>query len=332
MGQPIEAIEMFARSIPVVLALGLAGCSSMPFELVEREPQAPAPTSLGISIPPSMSMAALPPAAGSVVSVIERRRGNALQHEVTLHGAPPNYGENQILVTAFRHVSAIPEKPIEDTLPMRAPTQEDIVNEMTEKLVNGPLPISQNAPQNGAGYFAYAFARRAGVSCLYAWQWVEGENKLTTAPVSVRVRLCKPNTTEEVLVDYVRQLYLMPRTRPGASGMVMARGPGGYGDALSASRNGGGYAAYQPHPYGMAYAAPAPAPVAAPAAPARKVAAASVQKRVLVRRIVKRRVVAPQIYSYAPPPVPAVSAPAVSVAPVKAPPPARGYSAVPMPQ
>lgn len=330
---------MFRRFAPVVLALGVTGCSSMPFEFVEQD-RAPAQTSLGNSIPPSMSMAALPVAAGHVISVIERQRGNALQHEVTLHGAPPNYGENQIIVSAFRNASGSGDKAVPDTIPSRPPTSEDIQQEMEERIIGGALPVSSNLPRNMAGTFGYAFGKRNSVSCLYAWQWVESENKLAGSPTSVRVRLCKPNATEEVLVDHVRQLYLVPRNRPSQSQQLIARGPYG-GDALSAAR-GTGYAAYQPHPYGMGYAA-APAPAAAlPAAPARKVASASVHKRVLVRRIVKRRVVAPQIYSYAPPvpmpagaavPVPVQVAPVITAVPkVRVPAQPSGYSAVPMPQ
>lgn len=334
---------MKKQILPFLLVTGLAGCSTMPFELVDTGSYQPAPsTSLGNSIPPSQSMAALPLAAGPVISVIERQRGNALQHEVTLQGAPPNYGENMISVTAFRNVQSIPEKPLDDALPVRRPTEQDINMEMAEKFPNGPLPITSNAPQNGAGTFAYAFGRKAGVSCIYAWQWIESGSRLTNPPVSVRVRLCRPGATEEVLVDYVRQLYLMPRNQPGMSGQVMARGPAvrPYGDALSASRTpaGGAYAAYQPHPYGMAYAMPAPA-----AEPVQKV----VIKKVIVRRVVQRQVAAPQIYSYAPPAPAAAqqqyvtpqayapsaaSAPVPSSAPAATPRASGGYSAVPMPQ
>lgn len=319
---------MVTRILACLLVTGLAGCSSMPFELVDNSQTMQASTSLGNSIPPSQSMAALPLAAGTVVSVIERQRGNALQHEVTLHGAPPNYGENQIIVTAYRNDA----KATDDLVPTSRPNADDINNEMSEKIPGGPLPISNNAPQNGAGTFAYAFGRKGSVSCLYAWQWVDQTTRMVTAPVSVRIRLCKPGATEEVLVDYVRQLYLMPRNQPGASSPAMAYGGGGmrpYGDALSATSRGGGqpYAMYQTHPYGMGYGAP----MAQAERPAQKV----VVKKVIIRRIVRRQVVAPQIYSYAPPvPAPAVAAPVVSAAPLPqvTPRATGGYSAVPMPQ
>lgn len=324
---------MIKRIFPVLMVTGLAGCGSMPFELIESTPSnQPMQTSLGTSIPPSQSMAALPTSAGAVVSVIERQRGNALQHEVTLHGAPPNYGENQIQVTAFRSGYDATGKSNEDQVPNQRPTADDINNEMSEKIPGGPLPISNAAPQNGAGAFAYAFGRKNNVSCMYAWQWVEGQ-RFGGSPVSVRVRLCKPGTTEEVLVDYMRQLFLMPRSTT-YGGPAMVRGPAvrPYGDALSASRRIGatqGYA-YQ-HPYGAMYAPVAVASsypkadtVERTSAAPRAVAAVRT-KRVVVRRIVRRRVVAPQIYSYSPPPVasPAISQPA---------PVAGGYSAVPMPQ
>ena len=158
---------MFKRLSPLLVSVLLAGCSAMPFELVESSGSTPAQTSLGTSIPPSSSMGALPPAAGSVVSVIERHRGNALQHEVTLHGAPPNYGENQIIVVAFKSIQESAEKPLDDKLTNTRPTAEDITSEIAERFPH-PLTISNNVAQNGAGPFAYAFGRQKGVSCLYA--------------------------------------------------------------------------------------------------------------------------------------------------------------------
>ena len=153
--------------------------------------------------------------------------------------------------------------------------------------------------------------------------------------------------TEEVLVDFVRQLYLMPRTggAPTYAAPMMAR-PGfrPYGDALTAARGGATQQptyGYQQHPYGPTYAGGTYAAGAYPkvdsvgdAAPVRKVAAAPIKKRVLVRRIVRRKVVAPQVYSYSPS-LPVAIQPAISVAPAPPvtmqAPAAGGYSAVPMP-
>ena len=335
---------MLRQVVPFLCVFGLSGCGTMPFELVDQDSR-PMQTSLGVSIPPSQSMGALPPAAGSVVSVIERQRGNALQHDVTLHGAPPNYGENQIVVYAFKRINDSAGQPVEDKLPMSRPTGEEINAEIAERFPQ-PLTISSNIAHNGAGPFAYAFGRKKGVSCIYAWQWVE-KAAGNGMPVTARIRLCRPGMTEEVLVDFVRQLYLNPRTgnSPTYAAPMMVRSPGQpYTDALTAAR--GGRAAsptaysYQAHPYGPTYtgggyaAAGGGYPKVDSAGEGRKVVAeAPIRKRVLVRRIVKRRVVAPQVYSYTPP-LPVAIQPAITVAPappVSIPTPG-GYSAVPMPQ
>jgi len=344
----------------VALAVSLSGCGTMPFDYEDgTDHTRPVAGNLATSIPPSMAMAAVPMAAGQVVSVIERKRGNALQHEITLYGAPPNFGSNQVIVTAYRFVDSTPEKPSEDVLPMSKPTDDEIYKEMQERIPGGPMETSANVPRNAMGPFGYAFGRRNGANCLYAWQWIEGgfrpfnpvANK-STAPVSVRVRICRPGMTEEVMVDFVRQMYIQPRSGgyPGAAPMVaapMARPPAG--DALAAARGGampayGGYApgyasGYGANPYappagyGAApYGQPAytggygynPAYAAQQAAPERKVAAAPVKK--VVRRIVRRRVIAPQVYSSAPV---VVQRAAPVVVQQTAP---GGYSAVPMPQ
>lgn len=329
------------------MAVALSGCGMLPFDYADPsggDPK-PFPTTLGVSIPPSQAMAALPQSAGQVVSVIERRRSNALQHEITLAGAPPNFGENQILVTAFRYVDAPPEKPLTDAVPDKKPTENDIYEEMQERIPGGALPTGNAVPRNGMGTFGYAYGRRNGGNCLYAWQWIEPAmmrpfqpfNNKTAAPISVRVRLCKPGVTEEVLVDQVRQLVVMPRFDDSYRGAgYQPRGPmamGSYGpagamrgsrtmgpDALAAANGMGarGYAYGSPYgqDYGMdnGYNYPkyhnsmAARPDYTSAAPARKT----------VRRVVRRRVVQPTS-TYA-------STPAVQAAPV------AGYSSVPMPQ
>lgn len=315
----------------VALSLGLTGCGTMPFDYDDGgDTGKPVSGNLATSIPPSMAMAAVPVTAGQVVSVIERKRGNALQHEITLYGAPPNFGSNQVTVTAFKYVDSVPEKPGEDMLAMAKPTDEEIYKEMQERIPGGPMEVSGNVPRNAMGPFGYAFGRRNGANCIYAWQWIESgfrpfnmvANK-TTAPVSVRVRICRPGMTEEVMVDFVRQMYVQPRSGsyPGTGPMVaapMARPMAG--DALAAARGSGyapGYApaygsgvamapyAAAPYPqqpqftggygYNPAYAQQQAAPQQV--APVRKVAAAP---KKTIRRIVRRRVVAPQIYSYTP--------------------------------
>lgn len=327
------------------LAASLAGCGTLPFDTMEPAGGDPQPfaTSLGVSIPPSQAMAAMPQGAGQVVSVIERRRSNAIQHEITLAGAPPNFGENQILVSAFRYVDAAAEKPLPDAIPDKKPTDADIYEEMQERIPGGALPTSNAVPRNGMGAFGYAYGRRNGGNCLYAWQWIEPAtarpfqpfNNKTAAPVSVRVRLCRPGMTEEVLVDLVRQLVVMPRYDDNFRGYrtPMAGGYGGAGrgrmggDALAAATGGGagmamgGYA-YGPYanPYAGGYDNSANYPkYQNPMASRSDYAAAPARRK--VRRVVRRRVVAPAS-TYASTPV--ISTPAT--------PPVAGYSTVPMPQ
>lgn len=341
----------------VTLGLALSGCG-MVFDYSDTagEPK-PFDTTLGVSIPPSQAMAAMPSGAGQVISVIERRRGNAIQHDITLAGAPPNFGENQINVTAFRYIDESAENPKTDTIKIERPSESDIYAEMQERFPGGPLPTSNAVPRNAMGGFGYAFGRRNGGNCLYAWQWIEPAqvrpltpfaNK-TPAPISVRVRLCRPGMTEEVLVDFVRQLFVQPRFDDGyrtSSGPrtnpSMAYGYGygagaGYGmrrmggDALSVAStrpapyaNGYGanpygygddYSGYGPRPEAPQYQAPAPT----------RVSAAPVRRKV-VRRIVRRRVIPQETYSYSAPAAPATTV--VRQAPTAP----GGYSAVPMPQ
>ena len=341
----------------VALTIGLSGCGMLPFDTMDgSEDPKPFPTTLGVSIPPSQAMAAMPSGAGQVISVIERRRSNAIQHDITLAGAPPNFGENQINVTAFRYVEDIPEKPLADKIKIERPTDSDIYNEMQERFPGGALPSSNAVPRNGMGTFGYAFGRRNGANCLYAWQWIEPAqarpftpfNNKTAAPISVRVRMCRPGMTEEVMVDLVRQMFVSPRHDDSYRGNPTSRGPGpmaGYGgmggrglrgDALSAARPmTNGYASAYGNGYGnmatgygddagydRAYNYPKyQTAMATGYSPYAAVAAAPVRRK--VRRVVVRRRVAPAAtYSYS---APAASTPATTIVP-------GGYAAVPMPQ
>lgn len=322
------------------LALGLSGCG-MVFDYSDPggEPK-PFDTTLGVSIPPSQAMAMMPPGAGQVVAVIERRRGNAIQHDITLAGAPPNFGENQINVTAFRYIEESVENPKTDTLPMERPDEAAVYTEMQERFPGGALPTSNAVPRNAMGSFGYAFGRRNGANCLYAWQWIDSGQarpftpfaSKTPAPVSVRVRLCKPGMTEEVMVDFVRQMFVAARTDDAYR--VNARAPTptqgyGYGGYGSGYRPIAGGLAAAPHPYGNPYVGAMPPTYAGQnwhttgtAAP-EKVATRTVRKKV-VRRVV-RRVVPVETYSQAPVSVPSSRPAQMIVAP-------GGYSAVPMPQ
>jgi len=324
------------------LALGLSGCG-MVFDYSDPggEPK-PFDTTLGVSIPPSQAMAMMPPGAGQVIAVIERRRGNAIQHDITLAGAPPNFGENQINVTAFRYVEESAENPKTDALKMERPDETIIYNEMQERIPGGALPTSNAVPRNAMGSFGYAFGRRNGANCLYAWQWIDSGQarpftpfaSKTPAPVSVRVRLCKPGMTEEVMVDFVRQMFVAARNDDAYRVSTRAPAPSyGYGAGAYGSgyRPIGGGLAAAPNPYANPYANPyggAMPPTydgqswqtTQTVAPKR---VATVRKKV-VRRVV-RRVVPVETYSQAPVTVPSSRPAQVMVSP-------GGYSAVPMPQ
>ena len=334
------------------LALGLSGCGgALPFDYSENgtDPK-PFPTSLAVSIPPSQAMASMPSGAGQVIAVIERRRGNAIEHDITLAGAPPNFGENQINVTAFRHVDDVGESPVEDMVKMRKPTDEDIYKEMEARFPGGAMPTASAVPYNGMGTFGYAFSRRNGANCLYAWQWIEPANlrpfrpfnNKTAAPISVRVRLCRPGMTEEVLVDFVRQLVVMPRYDdsyrgyPAGRGAPMAMGgrslgmgnlsAGGYGAqrGFGASPYGSEYPGYGPR-YDQAMGYPKYQGGTRAEAPAAVAAAPRTRTRVIVKRIYVRQPAQETYSSYQAP----ASAPAARAAVPAA---TGGYSAVPMPQ
>lgn len=342
---------MLRFSVVVLAGFALSGCSLSPFEMGDQsEKPEPFPTTLGVSIPPSQAMAMMPIGAGQVIAVMERRRGNAIQHDITLAGAPPNFGENQINVTSFRYIDESPSQPAEDKLPMTRSTDDEIYKEMEQRIPRGALPVSNAVPRNAQGTFGYAYGRRAGANCLYAWQWIDPpvarqfhpiQNKTTPAPVSVRVRLCRPGMTEEVMVDFVRQLFVSVRYDGGFRGPSagypgpMAGMPGQRrlgGDALSTASGYGqtpmypsyatGYGDYGNAQAGYGNSINHPKYGNPQIGQAAAVAAVAPVRRKVVRRVVRRAAPVAEATFARSAVVPA--APIAKVGP-------DGYAAVPMP-
>ena len=231
------------------------------------------PSSLQTPVPPSRALAFLPASAGPVVSVLETRRSNAVMQEIVLAGDHATAGENKINVTAL----VPPDLSMRnggDPIKLAPPTDITIENELGEKFPSIAMHLSATYDRNGQGPFGFAIGHPSPVTtCIYAWQYIgpngpislfDGASGRAPQPVSVRVRLCAAQTTEQALVDTVRQMVVMP---PGPSyggfmpvpmGMAPAYGAP---DALTASGSlGASSASLMP-----AYPAMAPAALPQPA-------------------------------------------------------------------
>jgi hypothetical protein len=205
----------------------------------------------------SAPILSLPPQAGRVVGITERRAGGATIQTVALEADPGTVGQNQLVVT--RHVrGALPR--------IRS---DEIGAEMAAAMPGVPMSIAATTNVNGLGPFGYAMGRAGGETCLYGWQAVSGADVRQSLldeparPVSLRLRLCRTNAPASSLVAVMQGLG----GGAGVWGAGLSGGAASYGqgDALAVAPAGLGYPAPLMAPPAMAAALPIPEHGDAPA-------------------------------------------------------------------
>ncbi|MBM6594809.1 cellulose biosynthesis protein BcsN [Microvirga pudoricolor] len=186
------------RRVPVVAGLmasflAAAGCSmrsDLEFTTLMNE----VPATRAIMVPP--------PGGPGVVSVLERRYLNGVSQEIALSTAAEGRGQNTFWIRLVNDPRALTEN--DDSLSIGRLDPLDIYNEINERLPGINMQTSNYFVQNKYGPFGYAVGRSgAGDLCLYAWQQIEPtENAIfmTSGTVSVRMRVCQANATEEQLL------------------------------------------------------------------------------------------------------------------------------------
>jgi hypothetical protein len=255
------------------LLLALAGCASL--ETTDRLAAGDtAGSTLGVAVAPSRALAALPPEAGPVVSVVERRKADGeVKQTITLAGDPGTRGDDRIEVIAReRGFAAVPRRIETDA----------IEAEMADALPGVAMTVSTRVVTTPTGPVGLATGRTAdGTGCLYAWS-----NTVTNArpsrsasflglqvstaaktEMTVRARLCRRGWSEERLIAAAEGLRIASGDAMTALAAPIAGSVGA--DALASAGYGGSTAPF------AAAAAPAPV-VASPVAP---VASASVAAR-----------------------------------------------------
>lgn len=263
---PRPPIRLTAATL--VLA-ALAGCSTV----ADPTTLAAAPdggATLGRALSPDRALAALPPEAGAVVSVVEQRKGDGeVKQTITLAADPGARGDDRIEVISH------------EKTPLKKPRRldaETIEEEMAEALPGVAMSISPRVVTAATGPIGVATGKTTdGVGCLYAWSNAEDRaasgrtteffglrvSSATKSELEVRVRLCRRGWSEDRLVALAEGLRI-----GNASAATDARPMAGYGsDALSSA----GYGNTGPVVTGTARApsvaptlAPAAAPIAAP--------------------------------------------------------------------
>jgi hypothetical protein len=301
---------MRIRIAPLLLLLPLAGCA--------------APESGdGLTGIAGVPMLGLPPQAGRVVGVTERRSDGATTQTIALEADPSTPGQNQLVVTSHRRG------------PARRIRSDEIAAEMAAAMPGVPMAVAMTTNQNGLGPFGYAMGRGQGQTCLYGWQETGGPDPgagtfdAPRRPMSVRLRICRTKTSPQALLAVMQGL--------GAGGFAAGGAAMAQNDALTAAVTPGmaGLATPLLTQPAMASALPIPEDEPATARPRRRAAAIAAAP---APDPAAPAVVAPAAPAVVAPVAPAVAAPSVTVplpgappAPAATPSPVRAAAPVPYP-
>jgi hypothetical protein len=152
------------------------------------------------------SQAVIMPAPGgpAVVSVIEERFSNGVEHKVILATSASTAGQNALTIRMYGPMER--ETQGTKSLPYRALTSATLSQEMHAAVPGIAMKTSPFFLRNNYGPFGYAYGRNgAGDSCIYGWQQIrtaeaERSNFRNAGAVQVRLRLCEAGASEKQLL------------------------------------------------------------------------------------------------------------------------------------
>ena len=239
------ALKRTARNVASLVLTGIvaasvAGCSVAPRETrAGYEANAGSPSAAEAREP----MAALPPAAGAVVAVLQNQAAGTLTQRIVLHGDADTVGENAIIVKINNDTH-----PTDLGGPAGIPTEAMIARELEENFAGVDMRLSETFARNSFGPFGYAIGHpSARVTCIYAWQFgiykaphlgeaSTGAPSMPTLPTAVRVRLCRSSIGEAEILPMLRELQVYPpNSRVAYVDSSAGVGSDNAGDALAAS-------------------------------------------------------------------------------------------------
>jgi Cellulose biosynthesis protein BcsN len=146
----------------------------------------------------------LGPSAPPVLSIVEHPYENATRQTLRLatRGSTPGENTLRVDVIGIKNPGISPDATLSDA-PLEA---AQLSSEAEDALPGVPLRTSLTYLQNRSGPFGYAVGKSAqGDECIYAWQRVATPDRDLSVvnsrnTLSLRLRLCEPNTSEAALL------------------------------------------------------------------------------------------------------------------------------------
>ena len=171
-------------------ALALAGCVT----------QAPRTMTVKRELPATDSFARIWPGGPATVSVLEKRYKDAVVRETILSTNSRVSGQNFIMVTLHGQTDFVTQ---DDNALGRASIEPgQIAREFQWYLLGVPMRTSNLYAQNKYGPFGFATGvTRSGDRCIYGWQILSRSRFLENGQISIRLRVCDRNATEQQLLN-----------------------------------------------------------------------------------------------------------------------------------
>jgi hypothetical protein len=174
------------------------------------------------ALPGTAAIVELPAGAGMADQVRERIYGNGAYQQIRLDGPAP-HGAN--IIEAAVQTDATPVRR-DLAVPLAKPSEGGIRSEILARFPDLRMQIVGKPMENGFGPFGLAIGRYAdGTRCIYAWQWIDdfretsrGQSsfsrladawsKKSGTPASVRIRICRPDSSVDELASFVQGLNM----------------------------------------------------------------------------------------------------------------------------
>ncbi|ABC90341.1 hypothetical conserved protein [Rhizobium etli CFN 42] len=186
------------KTISLVAVAGLmAGCTSTGGV---RQPSGPE------TVAPEKALVLPPPGGPSIVSVVERKRGNGVEQTVSLFTSSSVPGQNFLKI---QFLGASGSNPGTGNAAFNMVNESAIAREVARAAPGVLMATSATFLQNAYGPFGYASGRsRTGDACIYAWQQIRSSAAANTQArnfgmIQLRLRLCDARATERQLLERI---------------------------------------------------------------------------------------------------------------------------------
>lgn len=160
---------------------------------------------------PAGAVASLPEDAGAVASVRGHGYVDGFRQDILLKGGALRGVENSITVLARTSSQAT----LDERVPLFKPTESAIRSEIGRAFPHVAMQVADRQSSNTYGSYGLALGRASDkVRCVYMWQWIDATSLPpdVPGPMSIRVRLCKPDTTFDALAALLDRLTIQRDT------------------------------------------------------------------------------------------------------------------------